>query len=164
MSLFKKLFSRRKKEAPEPPPEFLQATPPDWLIEAKGQAGTDGDKFSIRLQLMDKSRTGNADVVQWPAEENQQPRTAQIELLRAEIDRLFVILGFSFPVDIHDINPGDHTGTPASITVHRREHYALKSGECDLAAWLHSKKSGPPIVEIGRVLMAVRERALADQK
>lgn len=164
MSLFSKIFSRRKKEAPDPPPEFLQATPPDWLIEAKGQAGTDGDRFSIRVQLNDQSRTGNADVVQWLPEESQQPRTAQIELLRSEIDRLFVILGFSFPDDIHDVSPGDHTGTPVSVTVHRREHYAFKFGDCDLAAWLHTKKSGPPVVEIGRVLMAVRERALPDKQ
>ena len=43
MNLFKKLFSRGKEETPDLPPEFLQETPPDWLIDAKGQRLPNGN-------------------------------------------------------------------------------------------------------------------------
>ncbi len=161
MSLFKKLFSRRKKEAPDLPPEFLQASPPDWLIDARGQTLSEGSRFSIRAQLTNATRVGIVEIVQWPAGGSEQPETAQIELLRTEIDRLFVVLGFSFPDDIGDVAPWEESGVPVSMTVHRREPYSFVSAGCDLASWLTTKKSGPPVVEIGRVLMDARNRALS---
>ncbi len=160
MNLFKKLFSRRKEEMPDLPPEFLQETPPDWLIDAKGQRLPIGNRFSIRVQLTDVSRVGIAEILILPANENEQPQSAVTELLKPEIDRLFVILGFSYPEDIADVAPGEETGTPASISIHHREPYSFKLAECDLAAWLDTKKSGPPVVEIGRVLMEALNRAL----
>lgn len=160
MSLFKKLFSRRKEESPDLPPEFLQETPPDWLIDAKGQRLPNGNRFSIRVQLMDASRAGIAEILILSVNENEQPQTARTELLRPEIDRLFVILGFSYPQDIGDVAPGEETGTPVSISIHHREPYSSKLAECDLVSWLVTKKSGPPVIEIGRVLMEALNRAL----
>ncbi|HZQ47861.1 MAG TPA: hypothetical protein VFC07_12660 [Verrucomicrobiae bacterium] len=164
MNLFKKLFTRHKEDAPDLPPEFHQETPPDWLIDAKGQLLPDGNRFSIRVQLTDASRTGIAEIVILPLNENEQPKSAQTGLLRNEIDRLFVILGFSFPADIDSVAPGAETGAPVNISIHRREPYSSKFAECDLASWLDTRKPGPPIVEIGRVLMDAQARALPFKK
>jgi hypothetical protein len=160
MNLFKKLFSRRQKEAPDLPPEFLQDAPPDWLIDAKGQRRPDGNRFSIRVQLTNSSRTGTAEILILPLKDDEQPKSAQTELLRHEIDRLFVILGFSYPEDIDTVAPGDKDGIPMSMSIHHREPYSSRSAECDLASWLGTKKPGPPVVEIGRVLMEAQDRAL----
>lgn len=164
MNLFKKLFSRAKVDAPELPPEFLQETPPDWLIDAKGQRLPDGNRFSIRAQLTDSSRTGIVEILILPLSENEQPKTAQTELLRQEIDRLFVILGFSFPEDIDHVAPGEVEGIPVSISIHRREPYSTRCVECDLSSWLGTRNPGPPAVEIGRVLMDAQERALPSKR
>lgn len=160
MSLFKKLFSRRKEDAPELPPEFHQEAPPDWLIDAKGQRLPDGNRFSIRVQLTHATRAGTVEIVILPLTEDEQLKSAQTELLRQEIDRLFVILGFSFPEDIDDVATGEEGGIPVSISIHRREPYSTILAECDLAPWLGTRKPGPPAVEIGRVLMEAQARAL----
>lgn len=160
MSFFKKLFSRSKEETPDLPPEFLQEAPPDWLIDAKGQRLPDGNRFSIRVQLTNATRTGIVEILILPRNENEQPKSAQTELIRQEIDRLFVILGFSFPADIDTVAPGEVEGLPIGISIHRREPSSCRFAECDLASWLGTKKSGPPIVEIGKVLMEAQARAL----
>src|ERR1700722_18653517 len=97
MNLFKKHFSRRKEEAPDLPHEFLQETPPDWLIDARGQRLPHGNRFSMRVQLTQATRTGTVEIVILPLNESEQLKSAQTELQRQEIDRLFVILGFSSP-------------------------------------------------------------------
>jgi len=160
MNLFKKIFSRRKEEAPDLPPEFLQEAPPDWLIDAKGQELPHGNRFSIRVQLTNASRVGTVEIVILPLKENEQPKSAQTELRRQELDRLFVILGFSFPEEIGNVAPGEEVGIPVCISIHRREPYSTINAECDLASWLGTRNPGPPVVEIGRVLMEARERAL----
>ena len=44
---------------------------------------------------------------------------------------------------------------PIDLTVHRREPYALSTAKCNLGGvWLESKKSGPPVIEISRILLA----------
>ena len=112
----------------------------------------------------DVSRTGIVEIVILPLNENKQPKSAQTELLRQEIDRLFVILGFSFPEDIDHVAPGEVEGVPVSITIHRREPYSCRCVECDLASWLGTRNPGPPVVEIGRVLMDAQERALPTKR
>src|ERR1700722_19073769 len=160
MNLFKKLFSRRKEEAPDLPPEFLQETPPAWLIDARGQWLPDGNSFSIRVQLTQATRTGTVEIVILPLNESEQLKSAQTELQRQEIDRLFVILGLSFPRETDTVAPGEEEGIPVSLSIHRREPYSAVLAECDLASWLVTRKPGPPGVEIGRVLMEARDRAL----
>lgn len=164
MNLLKKLFSRKKEEAPDLPPEFHDASPPDWLLAAKGQNLRDGTTYSIRAQLIDSPRGGVADVVVWPPSDKEQPRAARTGLAKTEVDQLFVILGFSFPKDVGSIDPGSETGIPMTISVHRREPYATITAECDLASWVGTKKSGPPAIEMGRILWSARERAVPSRK
>jgi hypothetical protein len=73
---------------------------------------------------------------------------------------LLVILGFSFPADVAEAGGGGGT----SVTIHRREPYLVKKGECELGEWLGAKKGGPPLVEVGRVLMEAQGRIWEDEK
>jgi hypothetical protein len=163
MNIFKWLFGR--KEAPvEPPPEFLQASPPDWVIDLKGQpvrhrpgeGGADGGAFSIRVQITTATRTGMAEVIVLPGAAGGEPKTATRALERTEIDRLLVILGFSFPADIAAVTGGTDGGSRVNVTIHRREPPGEVAAECDLGEWLESRKPGSPVVEIGRILMEIR--------
>ena len=159
MNFLKRLFGR-KEEPVELPPEFLQSAPPDWLIELKGQLAPSGGRFSIRAQLSEASRTGLADVLVLPAEPGAEPRTAAVELERLEFDRLLVVLGFSFPGDIAEVAAGTESEPAASLAIHRREPYETASAECCLAGRLDSRKSEPPVVEIGRILIGAMRRAM----
>jgi hypothetical protein len=51
-------------------------------------------------------------------------------------------------------------GLRADITVHRREPYRLAMARCNLTGWLDSKKSGPPAIELGRILIEAQRRTL----
>jgi hypothetical protein len=160
MSFFKRLFGRRKPEPQELPPEFLQGNPPDWLIDLKGQLPPDGRRFSILVQLSETARTGTVEILILPRNDADQPKSATVELNRLEIDRLLVILGFSFPADITDVGADPSEGFCADIAVHRREPYMLAAARCNLTGWLDSKKSGPPAIEIGRILVEAQRRTL----
>jgi len=156
MNLFKWLVGR--KETPvEPPPEFLQRSPPDWVIDLKGQEG--GGAFSIRVQITVATRMGTAEVIVLPGADGGEPQSATRALERTEIDRLLVILGFSFPADIAAVAGGAEDGSRVNVTIHRREPLGEASAECDLGEWLESRKTGPPVVEIGRILMEIRRAA-----
>ena len=157
MNFLKRLFGRQ--EAPvELPPEFLQDIAPDWLIDLKGQ-GPQGAPFSIRAQIVSAARTGTADITLLPGAQGGEAKSATVALEKTELDRLFVILGFSFPADIQDAPGGTEAGMPATVAIHRREPYTLATGQCQLAEWIDSRKPGPPLVEIARVLMEVQRRA-----
>jgi hypothetical protein len=153
MNLFKWLFGR-KEVAVEPPPEFLQASPPDWVIDLKGRA--DGGAFSIRVQIATASRAGTAEVIILPGDTGGEPKTVARALQRTELDRLLVILGFSFPADIAAVTGGTAAAPRVTLTIHRREPPGEAAAECELAEWLESRKPGPPVVEIGRVLMEIK--------
>src|SRR5690349_787758 len=104
MNLFKWLFG--KKEIPvEIPPEFLQENPPDWLMDLKSPSLVAGNAMSVRVQLFAAARTGTADVILLPST-GQDPRSVTAQLERTEIDRLLVILGFSFPADFESVAAG----------------------------------------------------------
>jgi len=159
MNFFKRLFGR--KETPlELPPEFLQETPPDWLIDMKGAGLPHGNRFSIRVQLTDSARAGTAEILILPCSEGEEPKNASGALARSEVDRLFVTLGFSFPGDIGDVPAQVIDGIPVNISVHRHEPYSLAAGECNLAGWTDSRKSGPPVIEIGKILLEAQGRIL----
>jgi hypothetical protein len=160
MNFLKRLFGRHKSEPQELPPEFLQENPPDWLIDFKGQSSPEGRRFSVRVQLSETSRVGVAEILILPRDDNGEPKSATGELNRVELDRLLVILGFSFPNDIADVGADLSEGLGANITVHRREPYTLVAARCNLAGWLDSKKSGPPAIELGRILMEAQRRIL----
>jgi hypothetical protein len=160
MNFLKRLFSGKKNEVQEMPPEFAQSEPPDWLLDLKGQGLPHGNRFSIRVQLSTATRTGSVDVLILPLEEGGQPLSATAELIQTEFDRLLVILGFSFPDDFEDVTPGVKDGCPVTLSIHRREPYALKSASCNLAGWTDSKKSRPPLVEIGSILLEMQKRTL----
>jgi len=156
MNFFKWLFGRKEK-AVEPPPEFFQENPPDWVIDLKGRA--DDGAFSARVQITLATRAGTAEVLVLPQNEGGEPKSATRALERTEIDRLLVVLGFSFPADITTVAGGTEEASRVNVTIHRREPLGEASAECDLTPWLESKKPGPPVVEIGRVLMEIKRRA-----
>lgn len=157
MSFLKNLFSKPKAPV-ELPPEFLQSNPPDWLIEMKGHDVADDRRFSVRVELQNESREGVAHVVVLPAKEGEEPKSASGPLDRPEVDRLFVILGFSFPDDIHNIAADGAEGIPVSVSVHKHEPYELKTGECDLADWTDSRRARPAVVDVGMVLWELLKR------
>lgn len=159
MNFLKRLFGHKEKPM-ELPPEFLQENPPDWLIDLKGAELPEGRRFSIRLQLSASSRSGTVEVVALPRNDREELKSADAALDRGEIDRLFVILGFSFPGDIAGIPDEMDAGLPANISIHRREPYSTASAGCNLAGWLESRKPGPPIVEIGKILLEAQRRVL----
>jgi hypothetical protein len=139
----------------------MQADPPDWLIDLKGASLAHGNHFSIRVQLVNATRKGEADVVILPRMEGEFPRSATMDLPQSSADKLFVILGFSFPNDFADVAAQPKDVLPIDLTVHRREPYALSTAKCNLGGvWLESKKSGPPVIEISRILLAVAEPTL----
>jgi hypothetical protein len=140
------------------PPEFEQEDPPHWLIDLKGAMPPDAHRFSIRVSLHKTTRAGHAEILILPTNESQDPRSATISLERTECDRLFVILGFSFPGDIASVEDEKAPPIPVSISVHRREPYATISAECNLADWTDTRKPGPPIIEIGKILLMIRLR------
>ncbi len=162
MNLFKWL-SKKKVEAPEPPPEFLQATAPDWLIEVRGRALPQGGSFSIRAQIFEVTRTGTADILVLPPEEGGEPDSKCVKLDGVELDRLRVILGFSFPQDIAEVPGATEEGLPVTLTIFHREPLAVAGAGCNLADCLDSRKSAPPAVEIGKILIELKRRALAQQ-
>jgi hypothetical protein len=160
MSFLKRLFG--KKEKPQDlPPEFLQDDPPDWLIDLKGQRLPEGERFSIRIEMWAGSRKGIADVLVLPANEGGEPRIGRCELEKGEIDRLFVTLGFSFPADVADVPAEAAEGLAVVISIHHREPYAAVSADCNLAGWIGAKKSGPPVIEIGKILVEIQRRTVA---
>jgi hypothetical protein len=71
-----------------------------------------------------------------------------------------VILGFSFPGDIADVQAQVIDGIPVNISIHRHEPYAVSAGECNLAGWMDSRKQGPPVIEIGKILLEAQQRIL----
>ena len=164
MGLFGKLFSKGKTTATELPPEFLEESPPDWLIDLKGQEMPDGNHFSIRAQLSKAARTGTAEILVLPRADGEAPKSATTELERLEIDKLLVILGFSFLSDFADVGGDMNAGLPVSITIHRLEPYAARSANCNLAGWRGSKQPAPPAVDIGIVLVGARDRALGNRQ
>jgi hypothetical protein len=160
MNFLKKLVSKKVEETPEAPPEFLQENPPDWLIDLKGQEPPDGNHFSIRIQLFQTNRSGSAEILVLPRDQSGQPKNATTDLTRPELDRLFVILGFSFPDEIATVSTDAGDGLPITISIYRRNPFTHRAAGCDLAAWLDSRKSGPPVVEIGRIALESRQRIL----
>src|SRR5579863_949232 len=142
MSFLSRLFGK-KPEAPEPPPEFLQSQPPDWLIDLKGQEFPAGNRFSIRAQVWVSARAATADLLVLPLDEGAEPQSLTANLGRLELDRLLVILGFSFPQDIVEIPGAMDSGLPVAVTIFRGEPLAAQSAECNLTDWLDSQKSAP---------------------
>ena len=159
MNLFKWL-SKKKVETPEPPPEFLQAAPPDWLIEVRGRTLPQGGSFSIRAQIFETTRTALADILVFPCEESGEPVSKSVNLESVELDRLRVILGFSFPQDIAEVPGTGEEGLPVTVTIFRHEPLAAAGAGCNLADWLDSRQSAPPVVEIGKILMELKRREL----
>lgn len=159
MGFFGKLFGQGKTAAVELPPEFLEDSPPDWLIELKGREFPNGNVFSVRARLSKTERAGKADIFLLPRADAESPKSATTELERLEIDRLLVILGFSFPVDIDDIPGETESGLPVSLTIHRLAPYSSRSASCNLAGWRDSRQPAPPVVEIGGILAKSRDRA-----
>src|ERR1700722_20509572 len=118
MNFLKRLFGR--KETPlELPPEFLQEEPPDWLIDMKGAALPHGNLFSIRVQISNATRVGMVEIVMLPRADGEEPKTASGALSQLEIDRMFVLLGFSFPGDIATVTAQVIEGIPVNISIHR---------------------------------------------
>lgn len=163
MSFLSRLFSRKKEEAPELPPEFLEADPPDWILDLKGTGIPNSGAFSVRVQLRQGARKGSADVLLLPQGETGQPQSATGDLQGGEIDRLLVLLGFSFPDHIDDIPADETEGMPVTLSIHRHEPYSVKTATCNLAGWLDSRKSRPPTVDIGLILLEMQRRILPAQ-
>jgi hypothetical protein len=163
MGLFKKIFGKEKAAAPDLPPEFQEAAPPDWLIDLKGREMPAGTHFSIRAQLAQAARSGRADILILPRTDSELPKSGAVELERLEIDRLLVILGFSFPAYIDDVAGESASGLPVGITIHRLEPYTARTASCNLAGWRNSKQPAPPVVEIGNILLAARDRAFPNR-
>jgi hypothetical protein len=159
MNFLKRLFGH-KESPPELPPEFMQENPPDWLIDLKGAGLPHGNRFSIRVQLSDKARTGTAEILILPRKDGEEPKSANGALARSEVDRLFVILGFSFPGDIANVPAQVVDGMPLNISIHRHEPYAVAAGNCNLAGWMESRKPGPPVIEIGKILLEAQIRIM----
>jgi len=98
-----------------------------------------------------------------PRKDGEEPKSASGALAQTEIDRLFVILGFSFPGDIANVPAQVIDGMPVNISIHRHEPYAMAMGECNLSGWMDSRKPGPPIIEMGKILIEAQGRILHQQ-
>ena len=139
----------------------MQVDPPDWLIDMQGASLGHGNHFSIRIQLVDATRKGTADIVILLHEEGELPRSATMDLPQLVADKLFVTLGFSFPDDIGSLPMPTQEILPIDLTIHRREPHVLVSARFDLGGvWLETKKSGPPVIEISRLLLPLAEPTL----
>lgn len=160
MNFLKKLFAKKASELADVPPEFLQENAPDWLIDLKGNEMPNGNTFSLRVQLYQSLRTGFAEILVLPREPGGQPTTASADLDRIDLDRILVILGFSFPGEIASIHADAADGLPVTVSVYRRHPFAFCLADCNLAAWLGSKQPAPAVVEIGRILLQIKARAL----
>lgn len=158
MNFFKRLFGGKEMAPAEPPPEFLQASPPDWVIDLKGRIEEGDPVFSIRAQIYQSARKGTAEVIILPREPGGEPRSATVELERLELDRLFVVLGFSFPADFASV--AGEAGAALKMMICRREPFVECAVDCDLSGWLDSRKSAPPVIEIGRIMLELQRRAL----
>jgi hypothetical protein len=159
MNFLKKLFAKKPEETAEVPPEFLQENPPEWVIILNGRELPDGGTLSIRAPLFQSQRDGVAEVTYLPGQ-GGQPQSGSAKFTRPEIDKLFVILGFSFPNEIATVAGPADEGMPVTVTIYRESPFYLQVADCNLAGWLDSRKSGPPVVEIGRILLETRSRAL----
>jgi hypothetical protein len=84
MNFIKRLFGR-KETPPELPPEFLQDDPPDWLIDLKGAALPHGNRFSIRVQILNATRTGTMEIVMLPRKDGEEPRSASGALAQTDL-------------------------------------------------------------------------------
>lgn len=160
MSLLSRLFSKKKSEPQDLPPEFQQDNPPDWLLDLKGSAQPHGGAFSVRVQLWQGTRKASADVLLLPEKEGTQPRNATTELLSLEVDRLLVLLGFSFPDQIESVSSDVVDGMPVTLSLYRQEPYCEKTATCNLADWIDTRKSRPPVVETGLLLLEIQKRIL----
>jgi hypothetical protein len=163
MNFFKRLFGKKEKVALELPLEFLQADPPDWLLELKVTFLPRGGAFTVRTALQAEAKAGNAAFEIEPPAGKGAAQTASMDLTQIEAGRLLVLLGFSFPDDITDVGSPVIDGVPAKLSVHRREPYHLQEGNCNLMNWLDSKKSQPPTVEIAMLLLDVKNRVFPDK-
>lgn len=161
MSFLRKLFSKRTEPLPDIPPEFLQENAPDWLIELNGNDRANADAFSIRVQLFQSSRSAKAEILLFPKDQSGEAKKAPTTLSHPEINHLFVILGFSYPDEITDVPAESDDGLAATMSIYRQNPFTLRSANCNFAGWLDSRKSGPPAVEIGRILLGARTRAIA---
>lgn len=159
MRFLKWLFGR-KEQPVELPPEFLQTAAPDWLIDLKVLRASSSARFSIRVQIFENTRKGTVDIFVLPHEQGGQPRSATVELERTDLDRLLVVLGFSFPKDFGTVSGGE--GMPVTMAIHRLEPYTVAAAALNLAGWLDSRKPGPPVVEIGRILIGLQRRVMPD--
>jgi hypothetical protein len=160
MNFFKRLFGGKETASSEPPPEFLQASAPDWVIDLKGRMAEMSPVFSIRAQVYQSPRKGAAEIIILPREPDGEPRSAAVELERLELDRLFVVLGFSFPEDFASVT--GEKGTALKMMIYRRGPYTERAVDCDLSGWLDSRKSAPPVMEIGRIMLELRRRTLPE--
>jgi hypothetical protein len=163
MNFFKWLFGKKEKVALELPLEFLQADPPDWLLELKVAFMPRGETVTVRARSQAEAKTGSAVFEIEPPTGKGAAQTASADLTQIEAGRLLVLLGFSFPDDIADVGVPVIDGVPAKLSVHRRKPYCLKEGSCNLASWLDSKKSQPPTVEIAMLLLDVKNRVFLDK-
>jgi hypothetical protein len=163
MNFFKRLFGKKEKFSLEVPIEFLQAEPPDWLLELKVRFQPHGGALTVRAVLQSEAKTGSAAFEIQPLAGKGALQTASADLAQIEAGRLLVLLGFSFPDDIASVGGPVIDGIPATLSVHRREPYCLKEGSCNLMNWLDSKKSQPPTVEIAMMLLGVKNRVLPDK-
>jgi hypothetical protein len=155
MSFLKKLFSK-KAELPEQPSEFLREEAPDWLVGLTEELD-DGTSTEVRLSLFESTRSGSAQVITRAGGELKQ--SVQVDATRQEFDRLMVILGFSFPSEVNSVPAGTEESF-VTIYVHKREPYFKRGGKCNLSGWVNTKKSGPPLIEIGKIVTDIKRRGL----
>lgn len=163
MNFLKRLFGKKEQVALELPLEFLQAEPPDWLLELKVTYQPDGRGFAVKAGLRAETRTGSVTVEIDVVTGGDAAQKAAGDLSQVEAGRLLVLLGFSFPDDIGFVGPEYTDGIPAKLSVHQREPYSLKEGDCNLMHWLNSKQSQPPTVEITKILVEVKNRLSQQQ-
>lgn len=159
MNFLKRLFSK-KSEAVEQPLEFLEEIPPDWLITLSGQVLPHGNAFQIRASLFEANREGTARIFVVPRSPEEKERCADVAISSSEFNRLKVTLGFSFPDDIASVASEYADGLPFRLAIHRREPYSIREGESNLAGWLESKASQPPLIEIAKLLIEIKRCAL----
>ena len=160
MNFLRKLFAKKPVETAEVPPEFLQEDPPEWIIIMNGRELPGGGSFSIRAPLFQAQRSGVAEITSLPSAADGEGRTIAVDFTRPEIDRLFIVLGFSFPQEFATVAGPADSGVPVNVTIYRESPFNLCVADCNLAEWIDSRKSGPPVIEIARVLLEARRRTL----
>jgi hypothetical protein len=146
----------------EPPPEFEQLPPPDWVIALKTWYLPGGGWHTARVALFTNGSAAPArfEAAAWP-----EPRHVQAHLDQAVVARLVGILDRQFPARYASAAVECIDGLPCEVTVYRREPFLGFRASCNLGDWLTAREQRevPGVAEIGLVFLEAVGQAFSEK-